>query len=418
MDSHLVTWIGRLGCAGMLVAAGGCSLISRHASDKPSNLQTPATPAPATPSVAPQPVATTAAPTPQPDEKAASPAPQLAQTATSPTPQVRPTSTTPAVQPERTPGSSAPVTAASAEARPEAASANDAVAREYQAVLAADDAAQDEVNRMIEENEAFAAKGAGAPEAEMRQRSRNRLEPVRKAYEEFIGRHPDYAAAQVAYGAFLNDLGEEASAQEHLERALTLNPKDPAVYNNLANIYGHIGPVKKSFEYYAKAIELKPDEPVYYHNFGTTVFLFRKDAKEFYQITEQQVFQKALNLYSNAMRLDPDNFPLASDVAQTYYGIRPLPIEPALESWTNAFRIARDDVEREGIQVHFARIKLMAGRFAEAQAHLDAITNATYAELKHRLTRNLEERRRAAQQPGTSPPPDPNDAADPGAPQP
>jgi len=94
-----------------------------------------------------------------------------------------------------------------------------------------------------------------------------------------------------------------------LEKALGLNAKDPAVYNNLANIYGHTGPVKKAFEFYAKAIELNPREPVYYHNFGTTVYLFRTDAKEFYGITEQQVFDKALGLYSNAMKFDPTNFP-------------------------------------------------------------------------------------------------------------
>jgi len=282
---------------------------------------------------------------------------------------------------------------------------NDAIGREYQAVLAADDAAQEDVERMIKENDAFAAKGAGSAEAELRQRTRSRLEPVRKAYEEFLKRHPDHAAGQVAYGAFLNDLGEEAAAQEHLERALTLNPKDPAIYNNLANIYGHIGPVKKSFEFYAKAINLNPLEPVYYHNFGTTVFLFRKDAKEYYQITEQEVFQKALLLYSNAMRLDPDNFPLATDVAQTYYGMRPFPVEPALESWTNVFHIAHDEMEREGVQVHFARIKTIAGRFDEAQAHINTITNIDYAELKSRLIRNLQERRRAAEEKEKSPPP-------------
>jgi tetratricopeptide (TPR) repeat protein len=271
--------------------------------------------------------------------------------------------------------------------------------------MVADDAAQDDVDRMIQENEGFAAKGAGLPEAEMRRRSRARLETVRKLYDDFLKRHPGHARAHVAYAAFLGDLGDEEAAQEHLERALTLSPKDPAIYNNLANVYGHIGPVKKSFEFYAKAIELNPLEPVYYHNFGTTIFLFRKDAGEFYHLTEPQVFEKALNLYSNAVRLDPDNFPLASDVAQTYYGITPFPIDPALGSWTNAFRIAHDEVEREGVQVHFARIKLLAGRFSEAQAHLDAITNATYAELKKRLVRNLEEHKYAAEHPGTNAPP-------------
>jgi tetratricopeptide (TPR) repeat protein len=167
---------------------------------------------------------------------------------------------------------------------------------------------------------------------------------------------------------------------------------DPAIYNNLANIYGHHGSVKTAFEFYAKAIALNPRESVYYHNFGTTVYLFRTDAKEYYGINEQQVFDKALALYSNAMRFDPTNFPLASDVAQTYYGIKPDRTQDALKAWTNALSIAHDEIEREGVYLHFARIKLHAGRFAEAHAHLDAITNGMYAPLKKVLTKNLNER--------------------------
>ncbi len=92
------------------------------------------------------------------------------------------------------------------------------------------------------------------------------------------------------------------------------------------------------------------------------------------------------------MRLDPTNFPLASDVAQTYYGVQPLRTDEALKAWTNALQIAHDDVEREGVYVHFARLKTLAGRFNEARAHLDAITNSMYAELKSRLQRNLNAR--------------------------
>jgi tetratricopeptide (TPR) repeat protein len=239
----------------------------------------------------------------------------------------------------------------------------------------------------------------------MRRRIQQRFEPIRKAYEDFLQRHPDHARARVAYASFLGDIKDEESAQEQLEKALALETNNPAIYNNLANIYGHIGPVKKAFDYYAKAIQLNPGEPVYYHNFGTTVYLFRKDAMEFYHIDEPQVFAKAFMLYSNAMRLDPDNFPLASDVAQTYYGIKPLRTEEALRAWTNALHLAHDEIEREGVYMHFARIKLMAGRFAEARAHLDAVTNGMYLELKKHLTRNLEAEENKAK--GTNAPPAP-----------
>ncbi len=273
---------------------------------------------------------------------------------------------------------------------------NDPLEKEFQKVMDQDDAAQTEIDRWIRENEEFAAKDAGMPAAQLKRRIQLRLEPVRKAYEDFIELHPQYVRARVAYASFLGDTKDEESAEEQLEKALALDTNSPAIYNNLANIYGHIGPVKKAFEYYDKAIQLNPLEPVYYHNLGTTVYLFRNDAMEYYKITQPQVFDKTFELYSNAMRLDPDNFPLASDIAQTYYGIQPLRTEEALRAWTNALHIAHDEIEREGVYVHFARIKLLAGRFDEARAHLSAITNEMYGQLKGRLTRNLNLREQAA----------------------
>jgi len=269
---------------------------------------------------------------------------------------------------------------------------SEAVEKDFHKLMDDDDAAQAEVDQWIRENNEFAAKGAGASADELRRRIRKRFDPVRQAYEDFLQRHPRHARARVAYASFLGDIKDEDGAQEQLEKALEIDTNNPAIYNNLANIYGHTGPVKKAFEFYAKAIQLNPLESVYYHNFGTTVYLFRTDAKEYYGITEEQVFAKAFELYSNAMRLDPENFPLASDVAQTYYGVRPMRTDDALKAWTNALHLAHDEIEREGVYIHFARIKLLANRFGEAHAHLDAITNEMYLDLKKRLTRNLEAR--------------------------
>jgi len=276
------------------------------------------------------------------------------------------------------------------------AEANDPVEKEYKKLMEDDDAAQAEVDEWIKDNQEAATRGAAVPTADLQRRIRERFDPIRKAYEDFIKRHPDHARARVAYGSFLGDLQDEDGAREQWEKALALNSKDPAAYNNLANLYGHTGPVKKAFEYYAKAIELNPEEPLYYHNFGTTVYLFRKDAMEFYGISEQQVYDKALGLYSKALKLDPHNFPLASDVAQTYYGIRPLRTEDALKAWTNTLAIAHDEIEREGVYLHLARIKLAAERFAEARAHVAAVTNDLYDVLKKRLARNLDEQEQKA----------------------
>lgn len=280
---------------------------------------------------------------------------------------------------------------------------DDPVEREYQKLLALDDATQETVDQLIRDEEAFSAAGAASPEGLLRDRILVRFKPVREGYEDFLKRHPDHARARLAYGSFLNDLKEEEAAREQWEKARQLDPNNPAAWNNLANYYGHNGPITNAFAYYSRASELNPREPLYYHSLGTVVYLFRQEAQAYYQLSEQEVFDKALDLYARALQLDPDNFPLATDIAQTYYGIRPPRPDDALLAWKYALKIARDDIEREGVQVHLARLKLNAGQFDEARGHLNLVTNAMYHELKQRVLRNLETREAEAR--GTNPPP-------------
>jgi tetratricopeptide (TPR) repeat protein len=209
---------------------------------------------------------------------------------------------------------------------------------------------------------------------------------------DFIQRHPDYAPARVAFASFLHDLGDEEGEFEQLQKARDLDPTIPSVWNNLANYYGEHGPTTNAFICYEKAIKLDPTESVYYENFGTTVYLFRKDVREYYHLDEQQVFDKAMGLYARATELDPTNFILASDVAMSYYGIKPLRTNDALVSWTNALSLARDEIEREGVYIHFARIESQAGMFADAHKRLDAVTNEMYADLKRHVARMLNDR--------------------------
>jgi tetratricopeptide (TPR) repeat protein len=175
------------------------------------------------------------------------------------------------------------------------------------------------------------------------------------------------------------------------------------VWNNLANFYGEFSPVTNAFLYYGKAIELDSNEPVYYQNLATTVYLFRHDATNYYHLTVPQVFDKALALYRQAMQLDPGNLVLATDYAMTYYGIQPMRTNDALVAWTNALNIAHNETEREGVYIHLARIKLNAGRFDDARADLATITNASFADLRRRLERNLNQKEHPA--PATNAPP-------------
>jgi len=283
---------------------------------------------------------------------------------------------------------------------------NDPVELELRAILSEDEVALREIEQILDE--AVPAPDAPLPKQSITAaaRARVRAEPVRRRYERFIADHPRHARARLAYGSFLNELGEEPEAIEQWEKARSLDPSEPAAWNNLANVYAHIGPVEKSFPYYEEAIRLNSNEPVYLHNFGTLVFMFRRDATNYFRCDEQTVFQKAFDLYQKAIALDPNNFQLAADVAQTYYGWR-LPAsgtaeeqqaaerqlqETALRAWTNALAIAPTEADREGVALHFARWNLRAGRYAEARTNLAGVTNAMHAIVRDRLLRTLEGR--------------------------
>lgn len=274
--------------------------------------------------------------------------------------------------------------------------ANNSVEQAYERLLEDDDAAQTEVDKWIREAKEFRAKGAPFSEEALNLRIEQRFNAVKKSYEDFLQKHPDHTKTRLAYGSFLYETENEELGVAQWEKARSLEPNNPAPWNNLGNHYGHRGPVTKAFEYYEKALQLDPEEPVYCHNLATTMYLFRKDAMEHYKIQEKEVFDRSLELYRKARKLDPKNFPLAHDYAQSYYGIKPLRTKDALAAWNYALSIANDDMERQGVYVHMARVEINSGLFKEARQHLNLVTNDFYTVLKERLVRNLEEKEKTA----------------------
>ena len=57
---------------------------------------------------------------------------------------------------------------------------------------------------------------------------------------------------------------------------------------------------------------------------------------------------------------------------------------------------AREEADREDVDVHLARVKMLAGRLAEARTQLAGVTNEACAKAKSTLLHNLEEREMGA----------------------
>ena len=282
-----------------------------------------------------------------------------------------------------------------------AAGTNDPVQVEFRALLKADDETSDQVEKWLDALPA----GAEVP-AELKARIDEREEALRQRYEEFLRKNPGHAEARLAYGSFLGDAGDDAGMVLQWEKARELAPGNPAAWNNLAGHYAHRGPIEKAFPYMLKATELNPQEAQYWHSLGTLTFLFRRDAETFFKTDEQGVFRKAFEFYGKALSLQPNSFKLAADVAQTWYGVKPAPaedeagrkaaelqvVESGLKAWTNAFRLATDVPEREGVRLHFARWQIRARRWDEARTQLDLVSDPGLLELKARLERSWRDR--------------------------
>lgn len=299
---------------------------------------------------------------------------------------------------------------------------NDPVEREYQQLLAKDDEAQGEVDEWIKQaGEAKTPGGKPDPVAQLtlNARIKQRFEPVEQGYKDFLMRNPRHARARLAYGSMLSDFGRYDEAVEQWEKARELEPNNPATWNNLADHFSHFGPARKCIEYFAKAVELAPKEPVYRWNLATAVFAFRADAREIYKLKDDQaVLRKAVELYRQARALAPNDFKIATDLAQVYYYIAPTPAgdDPAakraaeaavlaegLAAWKDAEKLASTDLERQGLAIHMARLCGMQGDYAQGRRFLDTVTEPGLADIKARVRRGIDYRDKGVPPPAVDP---------------
>ncbi|MBE7504497.1 MAG: tetratricopeptide repeat protein [Verrucomicrobiales bacterium] len=281
----------------------------------------------------------------------------------------------------------------------------DPVEREYRQLLEADDEAQEEVDAWIEAASSQSGPADDLAAITLNARIKQRFESVEKGYQDFLRRHPKHTRARLAYGSMLSDFGRHDEAVAQWEKARELEPTNPATWNNLADHFSHFGPARKSLEYFAKAVELSPQTPLYRYNLATAVFVFRADALELYGLADDQaVLRKALDLYRAAFALVPNDFKTATDLAQVYYYLQPAAapdaagqakareqfLAEAIAAWRQAERLATDELEREGVAIHMARLCGMHGEFAQGRQHLERVRHAGLAEVKTRVRQSLD----------------------------
>jgi tetratricopeptide (TPR) repeat protein len=218
---------------------------------------------------------------------------------------------------------------------------------------------------------------------------RARLRRVEADYKHYIATHPGDAQAAADYAGFLYDQGRHEEAVTFWERALKLDPKFARAYNDLATHYGHCGRPADALRYHQKAFELDPSDPVFHFNWATTCILFRKDAKDVYGWSEDEIFRRSLNEFRNARDLATNNYEYATAYAESFTLWKKTDWHEAAAAWQFCVKTAPSEFERERAYGNLARAYIKLTRYDDARAALDKISSAELQSLRDLVARQL-----------------------------
>jgi tetratricopeptide (TPR) repeat protein len=240
---------------------------------------------------------------------------------------------------------------------------------------------------LAQDDKAMSAPAPGGMAQEASYRAR--LRRIESDYKGFIARHPDHAPAVAAYGGFLYDQGRHDEAVALWERALKIDPKFARVYNDLAAHYGHYGRAGDALRYHQKAYELDPTDPVFHFNWATTCILFRKDAREVYGWTEDEIFRHSLDEFRKARDMATNTYEYATAYAESFVLWKKADLQEALDAWQFCVEHAPTELDRQRAYINLARLNIRLNRYEEARASLDKVTSQELQSLRETVGRRL-----------------------------
>lgn len=232
-----------------------------------------------------------------------------------------------------------------------------------------------------------------------------RLAPLVARFQNFLERFPDDASAHVLYAKFLRDGGENAEAETHFKRALTLRADWAVIYQQLAAIAAERGEVEAALSQMQKAVELEPGTAVYQIQFGELLVAFKKQALEKKLFSDAEALDAAAqNAFRAARAIEPDRVEIALRYAESFYDVTSPDWKSALAAWNYAGEIieksqqlgtnsAEKKVMLESIALHRARVFAELGKYAEAETILRGSTDLRLQRSREIVQKIISEKR-------------------------
>lgn len=223
------------------------------------------------------------------------------------------------------------------------------------------------------------------------------------------------ARARVALAAEYLQKGQLDQAQQHLQKAIELDPKSAEAYNVMGALLERDGDIEKAEKNYHKALSLKPDYSQAHNNYGVMLFRAKryKDAMEQFTLAandlgyERREFalayqgltalelkdkDKAKASFGRVLKLNPRSADAALELANiafddqdyvtanSYYKrfLQVLGSEPqtARSLWLG-IRLARISQDSNALTSYAQTLKRLYANSAEYQVYLKSLTNGS-----------------------------------------
>jgi tetratricopeptide (TPR) repeat protein len=97
---------------------------------------------------------------------------------------------------------------------------------------------------------------------------RRQLELARRRIEKALSLAPEFYAAHIAYGIYLESIGSFDDALKRYRRSIELAPKEGWAWNDLGNLLRRLGRGNEAKDAFKKAVDLDPGNPYFHHNLG------------------------------------------------------------------------------------------------------------------------------------------------------
>jgi tetratricopeptide (TPR) repeat protein len=218
---------------------------------------------------------------------------------------------------------------------------------------------------------------------------RGELQSVINSYDVLIQKSPDFAAAYVAYGQLLGQVGMIREAVGILIKANQLDPEIPLVKNELARFLAEDGKVVDALPWLMAALDLAPQEPLYHYHLGKLLAEGRDDFIATGQFTRESLDRTMLAAFARGAELAPDNFAYAYRHAEAYYDLATPQWDEALKRWGDLELRAKPGVEQQTIRLHAANVLIKMGRPDHARLLLGTVSEKVLQKQKQTLLDEL-----------------------------